>query len=129
MNDYPSLSDEEFFFDCINEERMHFLKHPLQEQFFDLDYMHNERVIRWIVERINDGQNILFPLNLLLYSNFRKWRNELLREFVAAAFKFTKPDLERNIMLVTHNPILTLGLMIQFLNRLKAEFNEFDTDC
>jgi hypothetical protein len=129
MNDYPALSDEEFFLECVNEERVHFLKHALSEQFFDLGYMHNERVIEWIVARMNSGQNILFPLNLLLYANFRKWKNELLREFVTAAFKITKPDLERNIMLISHNPLLTLGLLIQFLNRLKAEFNEFDTDC
>jgi hypothetical protein len=79
MNDYPQLSDEEFFLDCMYEERAHFLKHALFEQFFDLDYMHNERAIRWIVERIITGQNILFPLNLLLYANFRKWSNELLK--------------------------------------------------
>ncbi len=46
-----------------------------------------------------------------------------------AAFKITKPDLERNILLIAHNPIMTLALLIQFLNRLKAELNEFDTDC
>jgi len=79
MNDYPMLSDEEFFLECVIEERQHFLKHALNQQFFDLDYMHNERVIRWIVERIMSGHNILFPLNLLLYANFRKWPNELLK--------------------------------------------------
>jgi hypothetical protein len=31
MNDYPQLSDEEFFLECINEERAHFLKHALSE--------------------------------------------------------------------------------------------------
>ena len=31
MNDYPGLSDEEFFLDCVNEERAHFLKHALSD--------------------------------------------------------------------------------------------------
>jgi hypothetical protein len=79
MNDYPNLSDMDFFLDCVNEERAHFLKHALYDQFFDLDFMHNERTIRWIVNRIVSGNNILFPLNLLLYANFRKWTNELLK--------------------------------------------------
>ena len=41
MSNYPMLSDEEFFFECIAEEREIFLKCALTDQFFDLDYMHN----------------------------------------------------------------------------------------
>ena len=73
MRFYPNLSSEEFFYECITEERQYFVKHALFEQFFDLDYMHSKRVIYWTVGRLMSGNNILFALNLLLYANFRKW--------------------------------------------------------
>lgn len=85
MNMYPMLSDEEFFLSCITEERQLFLKNALFDQFFDLDYMHNQRALRWIVDRLLSGNNILFALNLLLYANFRKWPHDLLKDFTKAA--------------------------------------------
>lgn len=94
-----------------------------------MDYMHSQRVIRLIVDRLFSGVNILFPLNLLLYANFRKWPNDLLKEFTLAAGLILSNQLERNLLLVSHNPVMTLSLLIQFLNRLKKEFNEFDTEC
>jgi hypothetical protein len=47
--------------------------------------MHNPRAIQWINDQLQTGHNILFSLNLLLYANFRKWSNELLKDFTKAA--------------------------------------------
>lgn len=91
--------------------------------------MHNERAIRWIIDQLHAGHNILFSLNLLLYANFRKWKNDLLKDFTKAAALIISQDLEKNILMITHNPIMALGLYIQYLNRLKNEFNEFDMEC
>jgi hypothetical protein len=71
----------------------------------------------------------LFPLNLLLYANFRKWTNELLKDLTNAAALITKNELEKNFLLISHNPIMTLGLFIQYLHQVKNDFNEFDTEC
>jgi|LauGreDrversion4_2_1035121.scaffolds.fasta_scaffold18233_8 hypothetical protein len=67
------------------QHREIFIKAALKEQFFDLDYMHNPRAIQWINDQLQTGHNILFSLNLLLYANFRKWSNELLKDFTKAA--------------------------------------------
>lgn len=123
------MSDEEFFLDCVADQREVFMKAALKDQFFDLDYMHNERAIRWIIDQLHAGNNILFGLNMLLYANFRKWKNDLLKDFTKAAALIISQDLEKNILKITHNPIMALGLYIQFLNRLKNEFNEFDMEC
>jgi hypothetical protein len=40
MNHYPEHSDFNFFLYCIENERIHFIKNALSQQFFDLDYMH-----------------------------------------------------------------------------------------
>jgi hypothetical protein len=128
MNAYPMLGDEEFFLSCITEDRQLFLKNALFDQFFDLDFMHNQRALRWIVDRIVSGNNILFALNLLLYANFRKWPHDLLKDFTKAASLIISNQLERNILLISYNPIMALGLTIQFLNRLKSDFNEFDME-
>ncbi len=49
MNCYPLLSDEEFFLDCIVKEREIFLKNALSDQFFDLDFMDDMKVINQIL--------------------------------------------------------------------------------
>ncbi len=71
----------------------------------------------------------MFHLNLLLYANFRKWPNELLKEFTNSAALIIQQELDRNVLLICSNPIMALGLFIQFLIKLKREFNEFDMEC
>ena len=73
MDYFPSESNWDFFFDCVYEERQYFLKYALRYQYFDLNYLYEARVVQWIIEKIKNGNNIIFPLNLLLYTDFRKW--------------------------------------------------------
>ncbi len=73
MDNYYKFSNYEFFFDCVINEKQYFLKNALRKQYFDTDYMHNEKLTNWLMERLKTGRNLLYPLNLLLFTDFRKW--------------------------------------------------------
>lgn len=73
MDEYEKFSDWEFFFHCVSSERQFFLKNALRRQYFDSDFMHREQMTIWLMERLNSGKNILYPLNLLRFGDFRKW--------------------------------------------------------
>ena len=91
----------------------------------------NETIVaKWLIERIRSGNNILYPLNLMLYCDFRKWSINDLDELVKIVNKLVmSKNLDTNIMLISTNPILMLGLMIQYLKKIKDDYNIFDMDC
>jgi hypothetical protein len=79
MTNYEQYSDWDFFFYCVKEEKQYFLKQSLRKQYFDTDYMHQEELTNWLMDRLKTGQNLLYPLNLLLFTDFKKWSIAQLR--------------------------------------------------
>lgn len=91
--------------------------------------MHREQLTIWLMERLKTGQNILYPLNLMLFTDFRKWSFIQLREFIKVSKSIVIPNMETSFILITYNPIMSLGLMIQFLKQIRTYFNVFDVEC
>jgi hypothetical protein len=52
-----------------------------------------------------------FKVMIYFLNNFRDLTN--------AAALITKNELEKNFLLISHNPIMTLGLFIQYLHQVK----------
>eukprot|EP00347_Sterkiella_histriomuscorum_P009391 403341390 len=121
MFDQIKFANKEFFFYCVINEKQYFLKHALRSQFFDGDYMNESQMIYSVVHDLQKGQKIIFNLNLLLFSDFRKWSLTQLRDFNNAVQSFLLTNLETSYMLVTYNPIMAISLMIQYLKQIKYE--------
>ena len=95
MQHYTYESTWDFFYESLVEERNHFVKQALRYQFFDWNFMYGPRVIAWILERMKSGVNILFPLNLLLFTDYRKWEVEQL-QYVSSLYSTGNSSKTRN---------------------------------
>lgn len=73
MNDYIDFSAWDFFYHCVLEEKSYFLKHALRKQYFDMEFMNRPQLINTINYDLRAGMKIIFYLNLLLFTDFKKW--------------------------------------------------------
>jgi hypothetical protein len=73
VKDYTEYNTWDFFFYCMIEDKQYFIKHALRENYFDVDFMSKKGAIGWIIDELRIGTNIIYNLNLLLFTDFRKW--------------------------------------------------------
>ncbi|CDW85372.1 UNKNOWN [Stylonychia lemnae] len=129
MKDHFKYATKEFFYYCVVNEKAYFLKHALREQFFQEDYMTESQFIYTITTDLQAGQKILFNLNLLLFTDFKKWDILQLKDFISMAQSFLLTNLESSYMLQAYNPILAIALLIQYIKQIKYDFNVLDIEC
>ncbi len=45
----------------------------MKYQYFDLDYVVSQQTISWALDQLKEGERFLFVMNVLIYTDFRKW--------------------------------------------------------
>jgi hypothetical protein len=78
---------------------------------------------------MREGEKFLYIMNVLLFTDFRKWPISQISELVTIGQKIIFKNIEQNYLLVTYNPILALALYVEYMKSIIAHFNVFDAKC
>jgi hypothetical protein len=74
MNNFiESQDDYDFFFYCVSNEKTYFLKYALRNKYFPDDFPKKNQIIHFVIDKLKEGINIQFMLNILLYADFKEW--------------------------------------------------------
>jgi hypothetical protein len=77
-------------------------------------------VITWALNSLKDGERFLYVMNVLLYTDFRKWTLHQIKELVNIGSSIIFKNIESNYLLITYNPILALALYVEYLKEVIA---------
>jgi len=75
---------------------------------------------------MKEGEKFLFVMNVLLYTDFRKWNIGSISDLVKIGSDIIYKNIETNYLLITYNPILALSIYVEYMKEIIAHFNVFD---
>ena len=104
------------------------MRHALDKQLFSEEYLSDENVVAELLSLLSTKAKTEFVLNCMNYANFASWLQTDLSEFIECMREMTENLHYENRIVLTYNPILTIILACEHLERIGAEISAFKHD-
>mmetsp|Transcript_37727 Transcript_37727/g.57768 ORF Transcript_37727/g.57768 Transcript_37727/m.57768 type:complete len:137 (+) Transcript_37727:1216-1626(+) len=80
--------------------------------------LYDDEIIEVILKILNQGNKTELILNVLIFADFGRWKQEKLRRFIDFIGEITDSSKEQNLMYKCYNPIMTICLCCEFLMKI-----------
>lgn len=80
---------------CIDNENAAFLKHALQETVFTVQMLTDPEVVEKLLSTIETGRKIELCFNILIYTDFSRWKQTDIKRLINQIIEFTKESDEK----------------------------------
>lgn len=87
--------------------------------------MENEDVVDQMLYQLIEEKNTDIIFKVLAHCNINNWKQKNIRLFIEIVRKIVVQDYDRNILILSYNPILTLSLCGEYLSKLMSTFYRF----
>jgi hypothetical protein len=88
-----------------------------------------EDIVYKVIDILNHGAKTELVLNVLLFTDFTRWEQKLKRRFIDEVKEILQSGHEKNRILLCYNPIMSISLCCEFLDRVGATANIFKGEC
>jgi hypothetical protein len=68
-------------------------------------------------------------LNVLIFCDFGQWKQNQITEFIEFLAEMVDPDIEQNMMFKSYNPIMSICLCCEFLDKIGDAISSFKHEC
>ena len=103
---------------CIINENEDFLRYALNEQIFKQKVIDSPEITSMIIQMLESKMWCNIVINILLYSDFHSWGKENLSKLMLLFQRIEHAKSEDNLILMLHNPILSLSIICDILVKL-----------
>lgn len=105
---------------ALNNFNEFFLKHALRNSIIGSQLMIDREVINEIFALFRKRMRSELVLNVLLFSDLSRWEQTQLRTLLGMLAEMVTEEIEQNRILLAYNPILTIALSAEFLNKISS---------
>ena len=127
--DFIKLYQQDATFDlmvfAIRNQNEVFLKFALSDSIFGSDFFENQKVREEILNNIELKAKTEFYLNILLFADFSRWPQRDLDLFITCLEEITSEAHEKNRIVLSYNPILTICLASCHLESIGEKISIF----
>ena len=116
-NFYILDADIDLLIYAIRNENEEFIKHALKSLIFNVNMLSEIKIIKELLENLNEGRHIELCLNIIIYVDFGRWSHDYI-EVLLNFINDLVNDNEDNKLLLTSNTIMALALCSEFLKRI-----------
>ena len=85
---------------------------------FTEDILREKTIISGLLERLANCSDIELILNILLRAQFERWTQDQAQELVDFIEKFTRVEIEPNIVYYMYNPVLAICIANELLVKI-----------
>lgn len=110
---------------AIRNQNEVFLKFALSDSIFGSDFFENQKVREEILNNIELKAKTEFYLNILLFADFSRWPQRDLDLFITCLEEITSEAHEKNRIVLSYNPILTICLASCHLESIGEKISIF----
>lgn len=96
---------------------------------FDTQQLNNDDVILAILVYFSDGSKTNYILNVLLACDVTLWKNKWLKELISMFENFSNETYEKNRIMLSYNPMMTIALSADLLTRIGEGRRRFKDKC
>lgn len=128
---YKNVNDELIKFAISNSNEV-FLKYALRHKDFEGKIRENQKIIKYLMDNLNNGNNTELMLNVLIFTQFEQQDNELTQgfiEFTGSVVNDIDPSNNQNLMFQCYNPILVICLFTEILMNIGDSISAYKHDC
>jgi len=115
-----------FSFDNYNEV---FLKYALRNSIIGINLMADPDVIEHILGLFEKKAKSELILNVLLFSDFTRWETIKMKTLLGMLEEMISEEHEQNRIMLCYNPIMTIALACEFLDKISSNKNIFRHEC
>lgn len=106
-----------------------FLQKALILGAFDKQTFKDEEIINQILEILRDGYRTNFLMNILTLIDISLWKNKHLKDLIDIINDYVEESYDKNRLLLSPNPIMTIALAAEILGKIKKARRKFDNEC
>jgi hypothetical protein len=114
---------------AINNENEVFLKYAFRLEVFPAKILSSSLIITFLMDVLQDGTKTELMLNVLIFCDFGSWSHNQIQDFIDFLGEMVDPDKEQNMMYKSYNPILSICLCCEFLEKIGEAISNFAHDC
>ena len=103
---------------CVINENEDFLRFALNEQIFSQKVIDSDEITKMIIQMLEGKICWNIVINILLFSDFHNWGKENLAKLYSILQKIESENTEDNLVLMLHNPILSLTVLWDVLIKI-----------
>lgn len=129
MGYYATDVNKELFLYCMTNGNEIFMKEALKKSAFDLNIFKEEIVISQIITQLNQGSRTNYLLNILSLINLDILKNKHLKELISTFSNFASDSYATNNLLLSYNPLLTITLSAEILDKIAKTRKKLENQC
>lgn len=78
---------------------------------------------------LNQGYRTNFLLNIIILIDISVWKNKHLKELVEIINDYVEENYDKNRLLLSPNPLMSLALAAEILNKVANSRRKFENEC
>jgi hypothetical protein len=129
MGYYNLFLNQELFIYCMTHGNNLFLRKALLLAAFDKMIFREDKVINSILSILKDGYRTNFLLNILALIDISVWKNKHLKEIIEIVNSYVIDTYERNRLLQSPNPLMSIALASELLSKIANSRRKFESEC
>ena len=112
----------------LETENKNFLKHALLLKAFDKAIFNVPDVAHTFQALMNDGARSNFLLDVLTLIDLSGWKNKWLKSILDVFNNYCVDNYQKNQLLLSHNPLQTIVLSCELINKIQRWRRKFEND-
>ena len=96
---------------------------------FDKNIFREETIINEILQILREGYRTNFLMNILSLVDISVWKNKYLKELIDIINEYAEDPYDKNKLLLSPNPLMTIALACEILGTIIRERKKFDNEC
>ena len=110
---------------CIKNHNEIYLKYALQRAIYGASELCEPEVMDALTEQLQLKSKTEFILNILIFADFGRWGQKRLETLVEIFAEMTDANVEKNRIVLSYNPILTICLSCQHLTSIGNAVSQY----
>lgn len=129
MGYFNNLLNDHLFVYCIRHGNNNFLKNALVKAAFDKMIFREDIIIDEMLSILKDGHRTNFLLNILVLIDISVWKNKYLKDLIEIFQSYASDTYDKNRLLLSSNPLLTIALACEILNKVASARRKYESEC
>ena len=129
MGFYSHFLDKDLFVFSMTHGNNIFLKNALLLSAFDKMIFREQDVINHILGILKEGYRTNFLMNILTLIDISVWKNNNLKELIEIIQDYVEESYDKNRLLLSPNPIMSIALACEILNKIAESRRKFENEC
>lgn len=129
LGDYSKFRNQDLFLFSLEKNSQEFIKQSLIMGAFDKDTFKKEEVVEKILEYFTIGSKTIFLLNTMILTDVSVWNVKQIEQLINMLSDFVSDDFQDNRLLLSYNPMMSIALTAELLEKIANSRGKFQNKC